>query len=67
MPELKARAFEHIINSLTVETIPYEAFSAFSNQFPEIKRVQVELLLAHWVREHHPTNMEHPLKRGSFL
>ena len=52
IPELKARAFDHIVQSLTVETLPYEAFSAFSDQFREIRQVQLDLLLAHWVGAH---------------
>lgn len=49
MPELKARAFEHIVSSLTVETIPYEAFSSFSDQFREVRKVQIDMMLQHWV------------------
>ena len=49
MPELKNRAFEHIVRSLTVETIPYEAFSAFSSQFGEVRKIEVEMMLANWV------------------
>ena len=49
MPELKARAFEHIISSLTIETIPYEAFSSFSDRFREIRKVQIDMMLSHWV------------------
>lgn len=50
MPELKARAFEHMVQSLTIETIPYEVFSAFSDQFPEVRKVQIDMMLHYWVR-----------------
>lgn len=49
MPELKNRAFEHIVQSLTIETIPYEVFSAFSDQFPEVRKVQLDMMLHYWV------------------
>lgn len=49
IPVLKTRAFEHIVKSLTADTLPYEAFSAFSFQFSEVRKVQVDLLLANWV------------------
>jgi hypothetical protein len=49
IPELKNRAFEHIVQSLTIETIPYEVFSAFSDQFPEVRKVQLDMMLHYWV------------------
>ena len=49
IPELKYRAFEHIVQSLTIETIPYEVFSAFSDQFPEVRKVQLDMMLHYWV------------------
>ncbi|GAA95622.1 uncharacterized protein L969DRAFT_313465 [Mixia osmundae IAM 14324] len=48
LPELKHRAFDHIIGSLTVETVCAEAFSAFSAQFPELQKVQVDYLSSRW-------------------
>lgn len=48
-PQLRARAFEHIIGGMIPEIIPYEIFGAFSDQFKEIRAVQLEMLLTHWV------------------
>jgi hypothetical protein len=49
MTELKCRAFEHIVQSLSIESIPYEVFSAFSEQFPEVRKVQIDMMLHYWV------------------
>jgi len=46
--ELKARAFKHIIKSMTVQNIPHEMFSSFSARFEEVRKVQVEYFLTHW-------------------
>jgi len=46
--ELKNRAFQHIIKSMTVHNVPHEMFSSFAAQFDEVRKVQVEFFLAHW-------------------
>lgn len=48
MPELKQRAYEHIVRSLTPANVPYEVFSSFSAQYEEVRKVQVDYFLAHW-------------------
>lgn len=48
-PELKARARNHIVASLSAEILPYEVFGEFSNQFPEIRAVEVQAMLSNWV------------------
>ncbi|KAI0036478.1 hypothetical protein K488DRAFT_41045 [Vararia minispora EC-137] len=47
--ELKERAFEHIIKSLTVENVPYEVFSTFSATFEAVRKVEVKFFLDHWM------------------
>ncbi|KAF8527990.1 hypothetical protein BU17DRAFT_73654 [Hysterangium stoloniferum] len=46
--ELKNRAFQHIVKSLTVTNVAYEVFSSFSATFEDVRKVQVEYFLAHW-------------------
>ncbi|GLB38245.1 putative RNA recognition motif containing protein [Lyophyllum shimeji] len=46
--ELKERAKQHILKSLTVDNIAYEVFSPFAAAFDEIRQVQVNFFLAHW-------------------
>jgi len=46
--ELKERASQHIVKSLTVDNIAYEVFSPFAAAFDEIRQVQVNFFLAHW-------------------
>lgn len=48
LPDLKARAFAHIISSLTVHNIVDEVFGAFSATFAEVRKVEVAFFLAHW-------------------
>ncbi|KAK4702760.1 hypothetical protein P7C70_g3460, partial [Phenoliferia sp. Uapishka_3] len=48
LPELKERAYDHIVKSLTVQNIPYEVFGSFSLRFEEIKRVEIAFLLDKW-------------------
>lgn len=48
LADLKERASQHIIKSLTVENIAYEVFSAFAAAFVDIRKVQVEFFLKHW-------------------
>jgi len=46
--DLKNRAFQHIVKSLTVTNVAYEVFSSFSATFEDVRKVQVEYFLAHW-------------------
>ncbi|KAG0146591.1 hypothetical protein CROQUDRAFT_107077 [Cronartium quercuum f. sp. fusiforme G11] len=46
--ELKSRAYDHITRSLTVQNIPMEVFSAFTNAFEEIRKVEIEFMLSNW-------------------
>ena len=39
LQELKERAFQHIIKSLTVENVAYEVFSDFSATFEDVRKV----------------------------
>ncbi|KAF8496671.1 hypothetical protein JB92DRAFT_3125987 [Gautieria morchelliformis] len=48
LTELKNRAFQHIVKSLTVTNVAYEVFSSFSATFEDVRKVQVEYFLAHW-------------------
>ncbi|TFK27990.1 hypothetical protein FA15DRAFT_701372 [Coprinopsis marcescibilis] len=48
IPELKERAAQHIIKSLTVDNIGFEIFSPFSATFDEIRKVEITFFLNHW-------------------
>lgn len=48
--ELKERAYEHIVQSLTPQNVVYEVFGSFSTRFDEVRHVEVAYLLEHWVR-----------------
>lgn len=48
LAELKERAREHIIKSLTVANVPHEVFSSFSAAFEDIRKVQMDYFLANW-------------------
>ncbi|KAL0960934.1 hypothetical protein HGRIS_005939 [Hohenbuehelia grisea] len=48
--ELKERASQHILKSLTVENIAYEVFCPFAAAFDDIRKVQVNFFLDNWVR-----------------
>lgn len=48
LAELRQRAFQHIVKSLTVANVPYEVFSSFSAAFEEVRKVQVDYFLANW-------------------
>ncbi|GJN87729.1 hypothetical protein Rhopal_000684-T1 [Rhodotorula paludigena] len=48
LAELKERAYEHIVSSLTAQNIVYEVFGSFSSRFDEIRRVEVAFLLDKW-------------------
>jgi len=46
--ELKARAFQHIVKSLTVSNVSHEIFSSFSAAFEDVRKIQVSFFLANW-------------------
>ncbi|KAF7968460.1 hypothetical protein HWV62_30547 [Athelia sp. TMB] len=46
--ELKERAYQHVVKSLTVQNIAHEVFSPFSAAFEEVRKVQVAFFLEHW-------------------
>ncbi|KPV76758.1 uncharacterized protein RHOBADRAFT_51754 [Rhodotorula graminis WP1] len=46
--ELKERAYDHVVSSLTAQNIVYEVFGSFSSRFDEIRRVEVNFLLEKW-------------------
>ncbi|KZT64613.1 hypothetical protein DAEQUDRAFT_732388 [Daedalea quercina L-15889] len=48
LQELKQRAFQHIVKSLTVGNVAYEVFSTFSAAFEDVRKVQVRFFLDHW-------------------
>ncbi|BGP37063.1 hypothetical protein JCM10449v2_000967 [Rhodotorula kratochvilovae] len=48
LAELKERAYEHVVSSLTAQNIVYEVFGSFSSRFDEIRRVEVAFLLDKW-------------------
>ncbi|GAA5978850.1 hypothetical protein JCM11641_003586 [Rhodosporidiobolus odoratus] len=48
LTELKERAYEHVVQSLTAQNIVYEVFGSFSQRFDEIRRVEVAFLLEKW-------------------
>ncbi len=39
LPSLRQRAFQHIVSQLTVQNIPYEAFSSFSATYEQVRKV----------------------------
>ena len=43
LQELKERAFQHIEKSLTIENVTYEAFSAFTAAFEDVRKVSIRL------------------------
>ncbi|KZT09315.1 uncharacterized protein LAESUDRAFT_723049 [Laetiporus sulphureus 93-53] len=48
LQELKQRARDYIVKSLTVDNVAYEVFSTFSAAFEEIRKVEVRFFLDHW-------------------
>ncbi|EPS98449.1 hypothetical protein FOMPIDRAFT_1031468 [Fomitopsis schrenkii] len=48
LQDLKQRAFQHIVRSLTVANVAYEVFSTFSAAFEDVRKVQVRFFLDHW-------------------
>ncbi|KAH8922753.1 hypothetical protein BT69DRAFT_1350638 [Atractiella rhizophila] len=46
--ELKKLARDHIVKSLSAQTIPYEVFGSFSRSFEDIRKVEMEVLLEKW-------------------
>lgn len=49
LQELKQRAYNHIIKSLTVENVAYEVFSDFSAAFEDVRKVRHHVLWMLWV------------------
>ncbi|CDO70849.1 hypothetical protein BN946_scf184801.g42 [Trametes cinnabarina] len=47
--DLKDRAFKHIVKSLTVENVAYEAFSAFAAAFEDVRKVEIAFMFDHWL------------------
>ena len=45
LQELKERAFQHIVKSLTVDNVVHEAFSAFSVAFEDVRKVRPSVRL----------------------
>ncbi|EJC97944.1 uncharacterized protein FOMMEDRAFT_114721 [Fomitiporia mediterranea MF3/22] len=48
LSELKSRAFQHIVKSLTIHNIPYEMFSSFSSTFEDVRKTQIAFFLERW-------------------
>ncbi|KAI0084787.1 hypothetical protein BDY19DRAFT_1077254 [Irpex rosettiformis] len=48
LQELKERAFQHIVKSLTVDNVAYEVFSDFSAAFEDVRKIEVAFFLKHW-------------------
>ncbi|KAF9778754.1 hypothetical protein BJ322DRAFT_1092448 [Thelephora terrestris] len=48
LSDLKHRAFQFIIKSLTVENVPFEVFSTFSVAYEEVRKVQIKYFLDNW-------------------
>ncbi|KAH7098623.1 hypothetical protein BKA62DRAFT_832360 [Auriculariales sp. MPI-PUGE-AT-0066] len=46
--DLKERAFEHIVASLSVANIVDEVFGSFSATFAEVRKAEMDFFLAHW-------------------
>ncbi|KAG6897554.1 hypothetical protein C0992_000337 [Termitomyces sp. T32_za158] len=59
LPELRARASQHIVKSLTVENIAYEIFTPFTAAFEDIRKIQVDFFLAHWKDIRTSASMRH--------
>ncbi|RDX50240.1 hypothetical protein OH76DRAFT_1380865 [Lentinus brumalis] len=68
LQELKERAFQHIVKSLTVDTVVHEVFSAFSTAFEDVRKVEVDYMLAHWddVRKGAMLNIGQYLRSGRY-
>ncbi|KAH9890071.1 hypothetical protein C8Q73DRAFT_653179 [Cubamyces lactineus] len=66
LQELKERAFQHIEKSLTIENVTYEAFSAFTAAFEDVRKVEVKFMCDHWlaVRKGSLTNIGQQLRLG---
>lgn len=48
LAELKARTFQHICKSMTVNNVPFEMFSSFSASFEDVRKMQVSYFLDNW-------------------
>ncbi|PIL22908.1 hypothetical protein GSI_15604 [Ganoderma sinense ZZ0214-1] len=68
LQDLKERAFQHIVRSLTVDNVMHEAFSAFSAAFEDVRKVEVNYMFEHWleVRKGPLLNIGQQLRFGRF-
>ncbi|KAI1794804.1 hypothetical protein LXA43DRAFT_1072322 [Ganoderma leucocontextum] len=68
LQDLKDRAFQHIVRSLTVDNVMHEAFSAFSAAFEDVRKVEVDYMFEHWldVRKGPLLNIGQQLRLGRF-
>ena len=68
LQELKERAFQHIVKSLTVDNVTHEVFSAFSVAFEDVRRVELGYLFEHWaeVRKGALLSIGQQLRMGRF-
>ncbi|KAI0669174.1 hypothetical protein C8Q78DRAFT_1042001 [Trametes maxima] len=66
LQDLKERAFQHIIKSLTVHNVANEAFSAFSAAFEDVRKVEIAFMFQHWmeVRKGALTSIGQQLRLG---
>ncbi|KAI0647708.1 hypothetical protein C8Q79DRAFT_951562 [Trametes meyenii] len=66
LQDLKERAFQHIIKSLTVHNVANEAFSAFSASFEGVRKVEIAFMFRHWmeVRKGALTSIGQQLRLG---
>jgi len=73
LPQIKARAFQAVRNSLNPRNVATELFGAFSSLFPEIRKVELDYLLNHWEEVSHsdalmydmnPFHLSSPLTPG---
>lgn len=59
LKDLKERASQRIIKSLTVANVTHEVFSSFSAAFDEIRKIQVDYFLANWSEIRGSEAMQH--------
>ena len=68
LQDLKERAFQHIVKSLTVDNVTYEVFSAFSVAFEDVRKIELGFLFEHWteVRGGAMASIGQQLRTGRF-
>ncbi|RPD77408.1 hypothetical protein L226DRAFT_532213 [Lentinus tigrinus ALCF2SS1-7] len=68
LQDLKERAFQHIVKSLTVDTVVHEVFSAFSAAFEDVRKVELQYMSEHWndVRNGAMLNIGQFLRSGRY-